>query len=351
MTIIGLYIRLIFALGILVLGLSIYLVIQRYLYFRRVGIKKKAHDRLNPLVLRLTYGNVTLEEFKAHLNLKVDLRFLKAILASYISRVRGVPGDRLMQAYKELGYFDGDIRDVRSGKWWRQARGAHNMGMLQKPESIPYLVSLIDHRRLDVRLMAGYALGRLGDVRAIQPLLQETAQANVWIRIRLLEVVQNMRDKALPALRKTLRESATPEILALCIETLGQSKDEQSAPLIMEFCTHPDMEVSLKAIKALGEIRYLPALELLMDLLKDERWQIKALACKSLGNMGDVRAVDGLSEKLGDAHWWVRSNAAGAMARLELEGVRKLLEAARSDPDRFARDAARQALEELALSE
>jgi HEAT repeat protein len=198
--------------------------------------------------------------------------------------------------------------------------------------------------------MTGYALGRLGDRRAVRLLLKEAAENNKWIRIRLYELVENMRDKALSELTKALTDTDRPEELALCIEVLGHAKDVVAAPTILQFVNHPSMEVRIKAVKALAEIKYIPALDALMDLLDDEQWEVRALASKALDSFGEVRAIEKLSEKLSDSQWWVRYNAAVALSHLKGAGVRKLANTVRSSPDRFARDIARQALEELAFS-
>lgn len=351
MLVIDLYIRIILILGAFVLTLSIFLVIERYRYFRRTAIEKSAFDRLQPLVLDFTSNeDISFGEFKASMDRKSDLPFLKTILMNYISRMQGSSKNRLMLAYMEFRFLELDLKDINSRRWWVQARGARSIGLLQLPEASKYLTPLMDSPNLDVRLMTGYALGRLGDRRAVRMLLKEAAENNKWIRIRLYELIENMRDKALSELTSALTESDRPEEIALCIEVLGHAKDEVAAPTILMLINHPSMEVRVKAVKALAEIKYLPALDALLDLLDDEQWEVRALASKALDSLGEVSAVERLSEMLGDSQWWVRYNAAVALSHLKGAGVRKLADTVRNNPDKFARDIARQALEELAYS-
>jgi len=349
MTIVSIYIPVIIILAIIVAVLSMYLVLHRYIYLKRVTYRQKALERLNSLVLKLVSGFITVDEFKGHLNLRSDLPFLRNILVTNMTLMKGEVQDKLVEVYQMFGFLEKDYGNLQSKKWWLQAAAARDLSVLQIPESSSYLIPLLDHPRLDVRLMAAYALGRLGDIRAIRRLMQETAGTNKWITIRLIEIIENVKDEALPELRELLRNSEKPEMLALTAQILGHLQDGESGPILSELCRHPNNEVRLKAIKALGDIRYQPAVETLAGLLDEQTWEIKALACKSLGSIGDPKASDKLCEKLSDSHWWVRYNAAGALAQMKEVGIQKLKESAEHNPDRFAREMAREKIEELAL--
>ena len=351
MLVIGLYVRVILFLGAVVLSLSIYLIIHRYFSLRRASLEKRAHDRLQPLVLQFAFDDLaTIMFLRTGLVSKSDFPILKDMLINFATQIRGAAKDRLVYAYKALGFLEDDIKDIKSRKWWLQGRAAHAIGMMRILEAGPHLIPLVDSSHLEVRLMAGYALGRLEDVRAVRVLLKEAAQSSRWIRIRLFELVENMREKALSELRRTLAEAERPDILSLCLEILGHAKDMEAAPLIMSFCDHPDAEVKTKAVKALGEIRYLPALEVLVGLLDDERWEVRALSSKALAGLRDERVVDRLAHKLTDSHWWVRYNAAVGLSQIGEAGISKLVDLSNTSADRFARDIAGQALEELAFS-
>ncbi len=352
MPVISLYIRTIFLLGAVVFLLAIYLIIQRYFYFRRISLQKKAHQKLRPFVLHYAFDKAsTVDQIRDKMDSKVDFPFMQEILINFTTHIKGNAKDRLVDAYKELGFLESDINNINSRKWWLQGRAAHAIGVMRIPEAGTHLTSLIDSPHLEVRLMTAYALGRLGDIRAVRLLLREAAGSSRWIEIRLFELVENMREKALSELRKVLTETDRTNMLSLSIEILGHAQDAESAPLIIPFCNHPNIEVRTKAVKALGEIQYLPALEVLVDLLDDERWEIRALSSKALAGLGNVGVVDKLAEKLTDSQWWVRHNAAIALSQLKEAGIKKLADVSENSPDTFARDIARQTLEELAFSE
>lgn len=352
MRIVNFYIGLIFFLGAIIFLLSVYLVIQRYFYLRRMARKEKAHKKLEPLVLEFVFDEtIAVNHIRSRLDDETEFLCLKDICMNFIAHVQGAAKDRLVHAYKELGLLEKDIEDIRSGKWWIQGKAARCIGAMRMAEAAPYLTLLINSPRVEVRMMTGYALGRIGDVRAVRLLLKETAESGKWIRIRLFELAENMRDKALPELRRILANLERPEMISLCIEVLGHAKDAESAPYILPFCNHPVTEVRTSAAKALGEIRYHPARETLVSMLDDERWEVRALASKALAGIGDASVLEKLAEKLTDSQWWVRYNAAIALSQLKVAGIKKLASVLRDSPDRFARDIARQVLEEVAFSE
>jgi HEAT repeat protein len=84
----------------------------------------------------------------------------------------------------------------------------------------------------------------------------------------------------------------------------------------------------------------------LIAALADEAWPVRAQAARALGRLREPAAVAPLADRLTDRSWWVRRHAAYAMRRLGPTGraaLRRLMEHS-SDP--YARDMAREALED-----
>lgn len=135
------------------------------------------------------------------------------------------------------------------------------------PESVPVLVSLLDHRDQGVALAAITALGR-----------SESGQAAAEIAARLSDV-------------------------------------EYPADL------RPDL------ILALGNLKYAPAYEQLVAIVRDRgRERIERLyACDSLGKLGDDRAVAELKKLFAEDDSLVKMYAASALANFSMDEVQDLL--------------------------
>ena len=122
------------------------------------------------------------------------------------------------------------------------------------PSAVPHLIRALDDEDLDVQRTAAWALGELGDDRALEPL-----------------------------------------IAAL--------KDENG-------------RVRSSAAFALGKLGDPRGLRALIAVLKDEEEGVRFHAALALGKLGDARAIEPLAELLGDQKLEVRVTARAAIDRL-----------------------------------
>ena len=84
-------------------------------------------------------------------------------------------------------------------------------------------------------------------------------------------------------------------------------------------------------------------------LLRDPAWEVRAQAAKALGRSQALAAIPALAEALSDSTFWVRQNSAEALGALGPAGLAQLQQRAMRDSDPFARDAARQVLQQRVL--
>lgn len=138
------------------------------------------------------------------------------------------------------------------------------------------LGDLKDERDSTLRREAAQTLGRLGDRRAVDPLITALKDEDPGARMWATEALGNLRDA----------RAVEPLISAL--------KDEAS-------------NVRLEAAKALGKLGDARAVEPLIVAFEDEdshptdaidRWSYRATLARTLGELGDARAVDSLASAL-----------------------------------------------------
>ena len=101
------------------------------------------------------------------------------------------------------------------------------------------LVKSLDDQDVRVQVNAIYALGRIGDDRAVAPLIAHIAPANVEIRSRISDALIKIGRWSIPELLKML-ESNDRDIRWIAAYTLGNIGEDAEAPL-------------LKALQARGE--------------------------------------------------------------------------------------------------
>jgi hypothetical protein len=145
------------------------------------------------------------------------------------------------------------------------------------------LVAALKDPDPDLRERAAEVLGKIGDSRAVEPLV-----------LALGDPFSSVRERAADALGKIGTRAVEPLIAAL--------KDA-------------DSNFRERAAGALGKIGT-PAVGGLIAALKDPESDVRGRAAKVLGKIGDSRAVEPLIAALGDPDTYVRFCASEALGKI-----------------------------------
>jgi len=156
--------------------------------------------------------------------------------------------------------------------------------MTKKYVRLPPKLAALEDLDARVRTYATYALGKIGDPRAVEPLIKALKDEEYDVRRAAAEV-----------LCKFSASAVEPLIAALVAEKI---------------------DVRDGAAKVLGEIGDLRAVEPLAVALKDDKEYIRQAAAFALCELGDSRAVEPLINALKDEKWYVRKAAANALDKI-----------------------------------
>jgi HEAT repeat protein len=230
----------------------------------------------------------------------------------------------------------------------------------------------LGNRDSKVKMAAAEALGELGDVRAVEPLITALkdekvnvrkaavrALGRIWelsdivglgnndskVRMAAAEVLGKLGDvRAVEPLVTALKDEAR-YVQAAAAEALGKLGDVQAVGPLVAALKDEDMNVREAAVRALGELGD-AGTKSLITALKDGDGNVRKTAAEVLGKLGDVRAVEPLVTALKDEAWWyVREAAAEALGKLgDVRAVEPLVAALK---DGFVRTTAAEALGEL----
>lgn len=266
------------------------------------------------------------------------------------------------------------IRQLRDRRFYVRARAAEFLGMSRNSRALEPLVQLLKDEEPIVRGAAASALGKLGDRRAIPPLIEALREGagepymrhviealrdldgpmvldaliealgyeQPTVRSGAAEALARLGDRrAIPPLVEMLRGQGPRDSAARALAAFGRAAVE---PLI-GLLDHPNKDVRFFAAKSLGEIGDPSAAGPLTKLLGDEyiivrkkaaqalaeigrasvphllevleRGGREALvsACEALGELGDVRAVEPLKRLLAHEDELVRLRASQALRR------------------------------------
>lgn len=280
----------------------------------------------------------------------------------------------------------------------QRIQAAVALGSSSDPQAVKPLIQALTDTRMEVRLEASKALGRLGS-SAVDQLINELGRlpgdrekfppstafwekryyvhdpaARTLVRIgkaSVLALVQRLKEaddstrgyiadalgrigseQATAALLTALWEASTSKTQWKIIRALGEIGDARAVLMLFRWLQSPYPYLRWEAADALGKIGDGKAVYPLMDLLKDHHPEVRRTAARALGRIGDVRAVEPLvfiaEKSLGgsprkDARW----EAVKALGRIGGDKAESALEKLKESERVDLREMAIEALEEL----
>ncbi len=234
---------------------------------------------------------------------------------------RGVELDRLIDQLKRN---DSTMR----------AKAASALGRLGDKRAVEPLIAALKDNDARVRMSAALALAALGDKRAVEPLIAALKDEDRRVRSMSAMALNMLGDKrAVEPLIAALKDEDRSVRLSAS-DALGNLGDKRAfEPLIAALKdTDTDVEVRRMSARALGRLGDQRAFEPLITALKDEDRSVRSSAFYALGNLGDKRAFEPLIAGLKDKDAEVRGSVALALAQLGDErAVKPLSEALRDD--------------------
>jgi len=250
------------------------------------------------------------------------------------------------------------------------------------PEAFPAMLGLLADPQITVRLMALRGLARTiarmptqtdkhrsaaalcdrlrvadlpgGAIEECFLLLEDTAPMVLRNLLERPELSSFTVDEWAADTRGMRRQGKAPgfrtrgpgSLLRAALDATGRLKLLDLGERVGEFVAYQDPEVRAAAIRALGRLGYLPAPAEpgLVAALEDPVEFVRVQAAHAAVLLAPETAATALWELLGDRSWWARRAAGESLAQITGIGVRELGRAARSHPDRYARQMAVQIL-------
>lgn len=244
--------------------------------------------------------------------------------------------------YDEL--YRAAVRDVQHRDVARRAVGASLLGVIGGVDAVALLQQLMrEDSDYELRLIAARALRIVGGDDAAWELVRGLRD-DVLPRDRILE--QLGRPFAAPALLQAMQIADFNAVRADLADALGLAAYTPAAHALSGLVRFGNERERTKACRALGRLGDPIVVPLLARAMDDDSWVVRAQAATALGACAQPSAVAPLARALSDQNWWVRANSASSLRQCGIAGLSALRYAATSNPDRYARD---RALEALAL--
>ncbi|MCD4684978.1 MAG: HEAT repeat domain-containing protein [Anaerolineae bacterium] len=186
------------------------------------------------------------------------------------------------------------------------------LGKLGDVRAVEPLIVALRDENMDVRRNAAEALGLIGDARAVEPLITALEGEDKWVCSRVAQALGQLGDvRAVKPLIAALHDWDR-YVRRRAIKALGQIGEPAVEPLIAALHTGRTEWGRSSAAEALGQIDDTRAVQPLIEALQ----QGFSSAAEALGQLGDARAVEPLIAALNDESQFVRGRTAGALGLL-----------------------------------
>ena len=205
--------------------------------------------------------------------------------------------------------------------------------------AVELLIGALKHHDPAVRQLAAKALGDIGDVRAVEPLIAALRGREDLRAVAATALGQIDDIRAVEPLLAALKDGAS-NVRAAAARALGRLGDVGAVERLIAALKDHESVVRQAAAAGLGEIGDPRAVEPLIANLKG-RENVRVAVAVALGVIGDARAVEPLIVALKD--WRVCVPAAEALARIGAPAAAPLV-ATLNDTNNAVRDAAVEAL-------
>ncbi len=179
----------------------------------------------------------------------------------------------------------------------------------------------------EVRKPLVWAL-HMGAARAVPALIEALSDPDEWVRFGAVVVLAKIGAPAVTPLVRALYDPA-PLMRARAAETLGRIGDARAREPLADLLHDADDDVWQQAAVALGCLGDARAVRPLIKVIQGAPGSLLTRAIKALGQLGDVRAVDPLIDLLGSQpDRWTRLFVIEALGKLgDLRGVEALADA------------------------
>jgi len=256
----------------------------------------------------------------------VKLKKIKAV--SFAPLVKALDDDNAsirQGAAMSLGKL-GDARAIGPlirllvDEWLVRVKAIAALVTIGEPAVKPLLKALENDHSL-IRAGAVESLGEIGDSRAIEPLVKALADENLAVRSSAAGVLESSGWQPSNSV-----EEAHYLLAKINWENLVALGKPAVAPLIKAL-EDEDRNVRYETARALGELKDKGAVEpLIKALTEDESRHTREEAARSLGKLSDARAIEPLIKALGDKEWLVSHDVAKALVTFGVLIVEPLIQ-------------------------
>src|SRR4030095_1886648 len=181
------------------------------------------------------------------------------------------------------------------------------------------------------RIRAAERLARLGDTKAVEPLVDALANArDLQVKVKAAEALGSLRDRRAVDALVTATRAPEPQIRGAAVTSLGMIADHTAADALFAATRDTEPAVRDAAVRSLSALGI--SVEKVASDLSSQNWQVRSAAVTTFARLGDPSAVPMIITALKDSDSRVRSEAARTLGVFNTGTATEALIGALRDP-------------------
>lgn len=237
-----------------------------------------------------------------------------------LAQLVGTPGalGELLEAIVRFGapMVDRLIEQLQSADVDTRRAAATALGRIGDGRAVEPLLSLLDADDRDLLVVAAGALARIGDPRAFEPLLRLIGDHELAVRQAAIGALNSIGHPDMSRRVRTLLEDSNVHVRESAVKIAGYFGYASCADALLNRCG--DMSETVRAA-ALEHVAYLEddrTVQVLIAAIGRDTPRARAAAARALAHVPRPDAVEALRRAIGDPDPWVRYFAATSLGRL-----------------------------------
>lgn len=166
------------------------------------------------------------------------------------------------------------------------------------PRAVDIAVKLLENNNCDLREAAAQSLSQLKDMRTAEPFAKVLGDKSDVVRDMAAKALVELGafDQLCRVLERPVHNGWDLEARRLATNALGRLGDPRAVNPLLKALEDYSIIIKAEAADALGNLGDLRAVEPLMEALEDSERIVRRAAAKALGVLNDERAIDKLIE-------------------------------------------------------
>lgn len=309
---------LIFLSALLLIFLAVYLL-TIYSHYRRAKYVKRKTPKWQGAIRSLLLGEISVEGVKIS---SKDRGYLRDILIAEFSGRDSRGREDVRSLYKKLGFFEDDLKGLKSRTWWKRIHAILRLGQLQIADADEQVFALLEDERSEVRFSALDMLASNGSEKLPGIICEIFEKSSRWSYRYLVNILFPYQFPA--GYLTPMATSKNRDLRKAAAILLGNSEDAESVPALANLANDDVKDVRREAVHSIGRIAAVEGLPVIECKIGDDEPQVRAEAARALGEIQDPHALYLLDRLADDPDFDVRFKAFFALGRFG-EGGRRII--------------------------